>query len=200
MVGGGGVEFAGEEAGVVAGELVGVDAQCEAQGLRGLQYAARLFDGEDVGFAEDVASFGERLAGDCGEHLLDHEIDVGVDAAAEFIGDLVGAEEGGDIAQAGFGVEGADGAEDFEFRVQGEAVAALGFERGGAAAQEPLLVAAGGREQGVGRRLAGEAHGGAYAAPGGGDLGVRGAGDAALEFGGAGAGEDGVGVGIHEAR
>ena len=165
MVGGGGMEFGGEQRAVIGAELVGVHAQAEAERLGGAQDGARLFHGKHVGFAEDVAVLGEVLFGNARQHFVDHEIDVVVDAAAIFVGDFVGAQESGYVAQAGVGVELADGLEDFDFGIGREAVARLGFDGGGAAREEPVRVAAAGGEQGIGGGLAGLADGGADAPP-----------------------------------
>ena len=166
MVGGGGVEFGGEQGAVIGAELVGVQAQAEPERLRGAQDRTRLFHGKHVGFAEDIAVLGEVLFGNAGEHFVDYEIDVVSDAAAKFVGDFVGAEESGHVAQAGVCVELADGLEDFDFGIGREAVARLGFDGGGAAREEPVRVAAAGGEEGIAGGLAGLGDGSADAPAG----------------------------------
>src|ERR1019366_4722663 len=74
-----------------------------------------------------------------------------------------------------------------------------GFDGGGAAGREPVLVAAGGGGQAAGRSFAGEAGGGADGGAGSGDFGVGGALNAAFEFAGAVTGEHRMGVGVDEA-
>ena len=101
MIGGGGTEFGGEQGAVIGAELVGVQAQAEAERFRGAQDGARLVQGKHVRFAEDVAVLGEVVADDPRQHLVDHEIDVVVDAAAILVGDFVSAQKGGDVAHAG---------------------------------------------------------------------------------------------------
>ena len=93
----------------------------------------------------------------------------------------------------------ADGLEDFDFGIEREAVAGLGFDGGGAAAQEPVRVAAAGGQQVIAGGLAGEADGGAYAAAGRRDLGVGGAFHAAFKLAGAVAREDRMRVSVDEA-
>ena len=83
--------------------------------MRRLQHGPRLLHGKDVGFAEDVAVFGEVLASDARQHLVDHEIDVVVDAAAKFVGDFVGAQKRRHVAQTPVGVELANRLQDLDF-------------------------------------------------------------------------------------
>src|ERR1019366_4505952 len=162
------------------------------------QHGARLFHGKHAGFAEDVAVFGEVLLGHARQHFVDHEIDVVVDAAAIFVGNLVGAQESGYVAQTGIGGELVDGPEDFDFGVGREAVARLSFDGSGAASEKPLRVAEAGGEQSLGGCFASEADGGADAAARSRDLGVSGASNAAFEFGGTVAGQHGMGVRVDE--
>src|ERR1035441_8989978 len=193
------MQLGGQQRTVVGAELVGVQAQAETEGLGGTQHGARLLQGKHAGFAEDVAVFGEVLLGHARQHFVDHEIDVVVDAAAIFVGNLVGAQESGYVAQTRIGGELADGPEDFDFGVGREAVARLSFDGSGAASEKPLRVAAARGEQSLGGVLASEPDGGADPAAESRDLGVSGAFHAAFEFGGAVAGKDGMGVRVDEA-
>ncbi len=189
-------QFGGEQRAVIGAELVGMQAKAEAERLRGAHYGARFVQGKDVRFAEDVAVFGEVVADNQRQHLVDHEIDVVVDAAAILVGDFVSAQEGGDAAHARDGGELADGPENLKLGFQRQAVSRLGFDGGGASAEEPVRVAVGGGEQVVVGGLAGEADGGADASAGCRDFGVGGAFHAAFKLGCAVAGENRMGVSI----
>ncbi len=111
-----------------------MQAQAEIERLRRAQHGARLFHRKHVRFTEDVAVLGKFLLGNERQHLVNHKIDVIADPAAIFVRDFVGAEESGYVAQAGIRVELADSLEDFDFGIEREAVAGLGFDGGGAAA------------------------------------------------------------------
>ncbi|MDH6189065.1 hypothetical protein M2168_002097 [Streptomyces sp. CZ24] len=186
VVGAGRVELDGElDAGAVA-ELVGVHAWDEPPGASGGEDGAGGVAVEGAAFAEDVDPAGVGRAGV--EHGAGDQVHVarrvagvlgGDDVRAE-IGDLVGV-GGGDAQGAGLVLD-------------GEAVAGLGLEGGGALAQRLGEVAG---DVGGERLVAG--------GPGGGDGGadasgaVRAAGHAGGELLGAVAREDEVRVGVDEA-
>src|ERR1017187_10209968 len=160
MVGGGGMEFGGQQGAIIGAELVGVEAQTEAERPGGEQDGARLFHVKHIDFTEDIAIFGEVFPDHARQHLVYDEVHIVVGTAAIFVGDLVGAQEGGNVAQAGIGVKAADGLEDFDLGIRREPVARFGFDGGGTAGEEPVLVAAGGGGQGGGRSLGGGGGGG----------------------------------------
>lgn len=127
MVGGRGVEFDGElDAGAVA-ELVGVDA-----GVQALRHArgedrAGLVAVEGALLAEDVDPTGVRGAGV--EHRSGDQVDVVGRVVGVVRGDDVGAEVGDLLGVLGGDAQGAG------LILDGEAVAGLGLEGGGALAQ-----------------------------------------------------------------
>ena len=111
----------------------------------------------------------------------------------------MGGEQRGDDARRTFGIEAGESRGACEFGVAVEAVAGFGFDGGGAGAEHPVAMAAGGGEQLVFAGGAGEGDCAQNASAGCGDLLIGGAGDALFEFGGAIAGEDEMGVGVDEA-
>ena len=165
----------------------------------GGEYSSRFVDGEGVIVAEGVAVLGEFRGGYFGDQLFSDEADVIGAAVGEFWWDGVRGEERGDDSCRAFFVEAAKDAEHFELGVAVEAVAGFGFDGGGAGAEHPVAMAAGGSQQLIFSGGSGERDGSQDASAGSGDLLVSGASDALFEFSGAVACEDEMSVGIDEA-
>ena len=137
--------------------------------------------------------------GDFRDEFFGNEADVVGAAVFVFGRDGVGGEQRGDDARRAFFVEAANHAEHLQFGLAIEAVAGFGFYGRGAVAQHPVAMAAGGGEKFIFSGGTGEGDGAQDASASCGDLLVGGAGDALLEFCGAVASEDEMGVGIDEA-
>ena len=110
------------------------------------------------------------------------------------------AEEGWDDFQGPGLVGGPDGPQHLELGGEVEAVAGFGLQGGGAAFEEPAGALAQALRQGLLGRAAHSLDRGQDAAALGGDGGIALALEAGFKILEAGAGEDGVGVAVHEAR
>ena len=132
MVGAGRVHLDGEARCAGVRKLLGVDARDQATGASGGENFARLRDGERAAIAEDIAEFGQACQGDRRNPALDEQIDVRFGAAAKFRGDNMRAEKCGDDVERMFLVKLGEQRKNFQFTFPVQAVAAFGFDRGGA--------------------------------------------------------------------
>ena len=114
------------------GELVAVQAQDETGGAAGLEVAPRLGGVEGAALEEDVGRLGQERG--LGQHLREHEVEVGVAVAVELGRHGVGAEEGRDPAR------GPDRAQRRELGLAVEPVARLGLEGRRARERHPVAV------------------------------------------------------------
>jgi hypothetical protein len=105
------------------------------------QDSPALFHGEHRGLTENVAIRGELLARHSWEHLLDDEIRIFRGVAAEFLRDLVRAQEGWHRADAE-DWDAPDHPQQLALIFEREPVAGLGFDGGGAARVKPADVLA----------------------------------------------------------
>lgn len=135
MVGAGSAQLDGKSRCSGVRELFGVETQAQTAGSRGGQDFARLGDGEGTAVAKHIAEFRKIFLRDLREPIVTDEIDVGVGsfacAIAIFVRDDVRAEECADDVERLLVLEIAEADKNLALAFPGEAVAGLGFERGG---------------------------------------------------------------------
>ena len=154
---------------------------------------------EDVRLAENIAEACQLVQSYQGKHLVDHQLDVRAGAANELVRHFMCAEKGRHAAQWSGLLCFAHHAQNLHLCFHGEPVAGFRFDGGGASAQEPERVFLRGGEKVAFGSIAGAADGGANAPALAGYLLIGDAGTAHFKFIGAIAGEDEVGMRIHEA-
>jgi hypothetical protein len=182
---------------MLVAQLLGVDLHRQPVGARRFEDLPRLRRREGDVLAEHVHRFGQAFGGDGRNHHVAHLVGVFLRLAAWR--NRVCAEEGGHHVDPAFLAQRARHLQLLAFVGQGQAVAGLDLDRGhafGTHRQQARPAFAGQLFRGG---STGGAHGGDDAAAGTGDLGIADALQALLEFVGAVAGVDQVGVAVDQA-
>ena len=197
VVGGGGAELGRELGAAARRQLVHVELGPQPMGQPGREHAPGLGRGERPLLHEHVAEPGQPGLRRPRDHLLHHQVDVGLRIGAVLHRHCVGAQQRGhDGLRPGVRQVAAD-LQETQLVLHRETVAGLHLHGGHAMAEQSPQMAAPAGEELLPRRGAGGPHGVHDAPAGGGDVQVAQPGHSQLEFGGAVAREDRVGVGFH---
>ncbi len=198
VIGADGTQFGGQGATPRGAHLLGVDLEAQAQAAGALEDAASLGGAEGALLHEHVGEVGQAPAGHLGQHLLKDDLDVGLGVRAVLGGDHVGPQEGAAHIMAEVIGQAAADLQEAQFAFGGEAVAAFGLHAGDALGQQMLQAVPGQAGEVLHTGGAGGPDGGGDATTAAGDLLVADAAAAGLKVGEAIAGEDQMGVAVHQ--
>ncbi len=184
---------------VLVGQLLGVQLDGQAVGMRGLEHALGLRVGKADPLAEGVDRVHQAFGRQLRQHGAANVVDVVVGASGKFRRQRMRAQEGGRHVNRQHVRHLARNAQHFPFRRQVQAIAGLDFNGGHALGQKARDTGQALAQQFGVAGSAGGAHGGHDAAASAGNVFVGGAIEACFEFVAAVARVDNVGMAVDQA-